>query len=128
MRLKEFEGSPNRVERDVPRVTLNYRGVMRLNKLAFEALGSPGAVKLFFDENEMVIALKPEDLRRRNAFPLKPKDRGRNRIIHTLPFCRHFEIKVERTVLFNDIDLDNDGLMLLSLARTTAIGKGWAPR
>ena len=128
MKLQEFQGSPNRVERDVPRVTLNDRGVMRLNKLAWEALGSPSAVKLFFDENELVIALKPDDLRRRNAFPLTPKDRGRNRIIHTRPFCKHHKIRIERTVLFHDVEIDNEGTMLLWLDKTTAVGRGWAMR
>ena len=46
-RWMEFQGGPMRGDRDKARVTLNSRGVMLLNKTAFEALGEPAAVKLF---------------------------------------------------------------------------------
>lgn len=42
----EFQGGPNRTDRDKPRVTLNNRGVMLLNRTAYDALGMPAAVKL----------------------------------------------------------------------------------
>jgi hypothetical protein len=125
MKFEEFKGGPNRIERDVPRVTLNERGLLHMNKLAFEAFGSPGAVKLFFEENEMVIALKPADLRHRNAFPLKRHNAGSTRIIHALPLCKHYKIPIERTILFNEIDIDNEGTMFLSLKNTTRIGRRW---
>lgn len=126
MKLQEFKGSPNR-ERKVgePRVTLNYKGVIQMNKLAFEALGSPAAVKLFFEENELIIALKPDDVRHSNAFRVKPKGPHYSRIIHTQPFCKHWKIRVERTVLFNDIEINNEGTMLLWLNNTTRIGRRW---
>ncbi|MBK9216595.1 MAG: hypothetical protein IPM59_13560 [Chloracidobacterium sp.] len=128
MRLKEFEGTPNRVPRNAVTVTLNHRGVLRLNPKAFEAIGAPKAVTLHYDENERIIGIKPEDIRRRNAFPLKIKDYGRNRVVHILPFCKHWMIKIERTVLFHEIDMTNDGIMLLPLAKTIAVGNGWTAR
>ena len=125
MKLQEFLGSPNRMRRDDARVTLNERGVVQMNRQAFQAFGSPGAVKLFYDDNELVIALKPADARHRNAFRVKPKGPGHTRIIHTQPFCKHHKIRVECTVLFNDIEIDNEGTMLLSLNNTTRIGRRW---
>src|SRR5438132_933247 len=123
-RWTEFEGTPNRMHSRLPRVTLNHRGVLRLNKFAYEALESPAAVKLLFDEHEMVIGLQAEDIKRANAFPVKLKDKFHNRLIHAQPFCKHFRICVERTVLFNDIDIDRDGVMTLSLRQTINIGNG----
>ena len=125
-RWTEFEGSPNKMHAKVPRVMLSHRGVLRLNKLAYEALNSPAAVKLLFDEHEMVIGLKAEDVRRANAFPVKLKDQFHNRIIHARPFCKHFKIRVERTVLFNEIDIDRDGVMTLPLKQTINIGNRWS--
>ncbi len=126
MRLQEFKGSPNRIKLEEPRVTLDNRGVIYMNKLAFEALGSPGAVKLFFEENELVIALKPGDVRHKNAFTVKLHGKGgHTRRINIQPFCKHHKIRVERTVLFNDIDIDNEGTMFLSLKNTTSIGRRW---
>src|SRR5687768_17692635 len=94
----EFEGSPNRTDRERARVTLNKKGVMLLNRVAFDALGMPAAVKMFFDEQNKIIGLKPEDIRRPNAFPVKQKDKWYNRTIHVSTFCKHFSIRVERTV------------------------------
>ncbi len=120
----EFEGSPNRVDRETPRVTLNSRGVMLLNRVAYDALGMPAAVKLLFDENRKVIGLKPEDIRRVNAFPVKQKDKFYNRTIHASPFCKHFGIRIERTVLFNEVDVTSEGVMKLELGKTITIGNG----
>jgi len=125
MNLQEFKGSPNRMRRDDARVTLDERGRIQMNRQAFQAFGSPGAVKLFYEENELVIALKPSDARHSNAFRVKPKGPGHTRIIHTQPFCKHWKIRVERTVLFNEIEIDNEGTMLLPLKNTTRIGRRW---
>ena len=119
----EFEGSPNCLERDKPRVTLDSRGVLLLNKLAYDALGMPSAVKLLYDEDRRVIGLKPEDIRRANAFPVKLKDKYHNRRISISPFCKHFGLDIRRTILFNEVDFNNDGVMKLELNKTITIGK-----
>jgi hypothetical protein len=119
----EFQGGPNRSGRDEARVTLNNRGVLNLNKTAYEALGMPAAVKLSYEEDRRVIGLKPHDPRHSNAFPVKLKDKWHNRTVHLSPFCRHWGIDIRRTVLFNEIDIDREGMMRLELNRTQTIGK-----
>lgn len=123
-RWTEFQGSPNRMDKDAPRVTLNARGILLLNRKAFEAMQTPAAVQLLFDEQESIIGLKSADIRRQNAFPVKQKDKHHNRIIHASPFCKHFGINIQRTVLFNEVDLDNEGVLRLELKKTTSIGRG----
>ncbi len=127
MKLQEFKGTPNREPKPGEmRVTLNNRGVIHMNRHAFEAFGSPGAVKLFYEEHQLVIALKPEDVRHRNAFRVKLKAKKQNtRVINALPFCRHWKIRIERTVLFNEIKIDDEGRMLLFLDSTTRIRRRW---
>ena len=122
-RWTEFQGGPNRSGRDEARVTLNGRGVLLMNKTAFEALGSPAAVKLSYEEDRRVIGLKPHDTRKANAFPVKQRDKYSNRSVHLSPFCRHFGIDIRRTVLFNEIDIDREGMMRLELNRTQTIGR-----
>lgn len=121
---QEFQGSPNRIEKDIARVTLNSRGVFLMNRRAFESFQTPSAVTLHFDENNGVIGLKPADIRLQNAFPIKQKDKFYNRTVNASPFCRHFKIRVEQTVLFNEVDIDNEGVMKLELQKTTSIGRG----
>ncbi len=123
-----FHGTPNRVNRDGPRVTLNPRSVFLLNSRAYEMLGRPAAVELGYDESTRTIGLLPRDARNLSAFPIKGKINNKRytyRVIHAAPFCRHYEIRPKRTILFTHIDLDNEGFLLLELATAVAVTRGF---
>ena len=120
----KFEGWPYGVERDQARVTLGPKKAIMLNEVAFEALGAPAAVELMFDEDRRVIGLKPVDLRRKNAFALKPKAGSRHRVIRAAAFCTHFGINVDRTVLFSEVDIDKDGVMTLEFGKAINVSRG----
>src|ERR1043166_2369367 len=122
-RFEEFQGGPSRQDRGKPRVTLSNRSVLLLNKVAFEALDSPAAVKLSYDEGRRVIGVKRGDPRHTNSFPVKQQDRWNNRRIIMPLFCRHWGIDIGRTVLFHEVDVGSDGMMRLELNRTITIGK-----
>ena len=70
-----------------------------------------------------MIGLAPHDPRQKNAFPVKQKDKWNNRVVHITSFVRHVGIDIRRTVLFNEIDIDREGMMRLELNRTQTIGK-----
>jgi hypothetical protein len=104
---------------------MNERGVILLNAKAYSALGRPGAATLHFDEDERIIGIRHAEARLRSSFPIKKKDSHYTyRVIFASPFCRHFKIKVERTVQFNRVDIDDDGTMILPLRSTTSITRG----
>ena len=127
-RFEMFHGTPNRVNREGPRVTLNPRSVFLLNAAAYEALGQPAAVELGFDESTHTIGMIARDPRNLSAFPVKGKVNNKRytyRIIHAAPFCRHFEISPKRTILFTRIDLDNEGFLLLELSTAVAVTRGF---
>ena len=122
-----FHGTPNRVNLDGPRVTLNTRSVFLLNTAAYEMLGQPAAVALGYDENTRTIGMVAKDPRNLSSFPVKGKinhKRYKYRIIHAAPFCRHFELNPKRTILFTNIDLDNEGFLLLELSTAIAVTRG----
>ena len=127
-RWEIFLGAPNRRFSNGVRVTMNSRKVILLSKEAFEAIGSPAAVELRWDENTRTIGLSPCDIAATNAFPLRQKvinSSGKKhayRLVHASPFCKHHGIGPDRTILFRDVDMDNDGTLLLEL--TTAINIG----
>src|SRR3954453_3215469 len=109
-RFEEFQGGPSRRDRSKPRVTLSNRSVMLLNRVAYEALGAPAAVKLRYEEDRRMIGLVPHDPSRANAFPVKQCS-GKtinSRRVYLHPFCRHWGIDMQRTVLFHEVDFDND--------------------
>lgn len=120
----KFEGKPYGADVDTARVTLGPKKAILLNDLAYEALGAPTAVELMFDEGQKIIGLKPVEARRPHAFPVKPRKGSRHRVIRAAAFCTHFGIKIDRTVLFNEIDIDNDGVMKLEIAKATNVSRG----
>ncbi len=98
--------------------------VIMLNRIAYEALGTPPAVELMFDETLKIIGVKPIDARRPNAFPLKAKKGSQYRLIFASAFCTHFGIRIDRTVKFNSVDIDNEGVMTLEVANAINVGRG----
>ena len=99
-----------------------------MNQAAYNAMGGPAAVELRYDENTRTIGLAPQDPRHKNSFPIKSKLNSRKynyHIIHAAPFCKHYEIDPRRTILFIDIDLDNDGTLMLELSTAVAVGRGF---
>ena len=127
-RWEVYPGVPNRLDRGGPRVTLNHRKVFLLNIAAYEALGGPAAVELRYDEETRTIGLTPKDPRNLTAFPLKGKvnnKKYRYRIIHGAPFCKHFGISPKSTILFTNVDMDNDGTLLLELNTAVVVGRGF---
>ena len=119
-----FTGKANAYadEGDV-RVTLG-RNTFYLNGKAFEALGSPGAVEMMFEGNERIIGLRPIDPGQRNAFRIRKHGRtGNYKRIPASAFCRHIRLDTRQTVLFDQPEIDNDGVMLLDLNSTIGVGK-----
>ncbi len=109
---------------DALRVTIGPRGVIYMNEAAWEALGEPDAVEMMFDTARQVIGIQKCDGWLDGAFRVKPKSGTKGKIIHTSAFCMHFLIKMMRTALFNDIHVDQNGLMHLHLNTITAVGRG----
>ena len=127
-RWEVYPGFPNRVGRDGPRVTLNPRKVFLLNQSAYDAMGGPAAVELRYDGDTRTIGLAPKDPRHQNAFPIKSKLNSRKynyRIIHAAPFCKHYGIDPRSTVLFIDIDMDDEGTLMLELSTAVTVGRGF---
>jgi hypothetical protein len=118
-----FRGRQNRVERrKEPRVTLG-KGAFYLNDKAFEVLERPAAVEMLYDGNRRIIGLRPIDPRKDNAFLLK-EHRSNYKRIAAASFCTNYRLKYDRTLLFEGVDLNDDGVMMLDLGKTIEIGRG----
>ena len=127
-RWQIYPGMPNQRTSGGPRVTLNHRKVFLLNQAAYKVLGEPAAVELRYDEETRTIGLAARDPRILSAFPLKGKvnhTKYSYRIIHGAPFCKHFGISPKATILFTNVDMDNDGTLLLELNTAVVVGRGF---
>lgn len=122
-RFIEFRGGPSRSGAVRIKVSLNARGVFNLNHVAVRKLEQAEAVVLFYDVHKRVIGIKPTEPWQLNAFPLRIKNKMKTRTLNARSFCKHFDIKVHRTIEFNNARLGEDGVMRLNLNDTTVIGK-----
>ena len=126
-RFIEFRGGPSRLagrhKKREPRVTLNSRGVFGLNLTAVEGLDNAEAVTLFFDIHRQMIGIKASGKGRSNAFLLKRKKEQLYWSVNARSFCVHFDIRIGRTVSFNNVEIDETGMIRLELANTTIIGR-----
>lgn len=105
------------------RVTINYKSSLMLNRAAFEAIGRP-AVELLFDQTYGIIGVKPVRPDAHNAFPVKPVLRGSYRRINAASFCLHFELRIEKTMLFLEPSVEPAGVLELNLAKTMLVTRG----
>jgi len=118
----EFQGSENKFRREDPHVTLSPKGVILMNRIAHQMFGEPSSVRLRYDRSNDSIALKPSDGTAHNDFSVKGKS-GINRVIHASPFCRHHRIMVDRTMVFNVVNVEDD-MLVLECGSMTAVGMG----
>ncbi|MFN0278568.1 MAG: hypothetical protein ACKVRN_08200 [Pyrinomonadaceae bacterium] len=119
---EEFPVGPDSAENSL-HVTLSKKGEITIGAKAFARLGKPDLAVLLFDKADSVIGLMPSNKFAKNAYPLHAKLKGGHRIVRAHKFCRHYNIKVDRTTAFNGAHLDEEGVLILDLKATTAIGK-----
>lgn len=119
-----FEGTPNAIKRERVRVTLGANKTISLNGVAYEALGNPIAIEMRFDSNLKRIGLKATDPERPNAFPIRPRRNSQYRWLAAGAFLTHFGIKNNGTILFEDVAIDEDGVMILDITKTTNVSRG----
>lgn len=103
-----------------PRVTINRKGLIYLNRKAYETFGSPKAVALYYNREDDTIAIEPAYPRFTENFPVIPKQEGH--AIHAASFCRHFGISVPNTERFIRPDLNKEGALILNLRETVTVG------
>ncbi len=95
-----------------------------MNQKAWDVLGRPDAVEMIFDKGRRMIGLRPADPLLPEAFPVKDKKGTSSKMISASAFCTHFLIKMMRTALFREVEVDEDGVMTLSLDTIAAVGRG----
>lgn len=59
-------------QRREPAVTLQKRGTISMNRAAFTAIGSPGAVELLFDRDARIVGMRQVDAHSLDAHFVRP--------------------------------------------------------
>lgn len=120
----KFEGMPNGRRKEMGRVTLGPNSTISFNAHAYKSFGEPAAVELSFDENNKLIGLLPCDPHKKNAFPFRRRPTHKRATVSVGAFLTHFKIKPKSTVLFEEIDIKSDGMLVLDMKKITNVSRG----
>jgi hypothetical protein len=119
---EHFDGGPKAAPgRGGVRVTINRSGMIYLNDKAYDLLGRPEAVELYYCRDYDAIALEPTLARKERNFILRKKQMGW--AIYASSFCRHYRIRVATTEEFPRPERTADGHMILSMRSTFTVGE-----
>lgn len=108
-------------------VTINSKGSIFMNQKAFQLMGRPLAVYLYFNRpKNMIIIEKTDCLTANNAFLVKDAGGSHNtgRVIRASTFFRHFIIRPKGTLRFTDPQRDRNGCLYLKLHETVNVSTG----
>ena len=126
MQWERFEGKQfGRRARLGPRVTINTKGTIYMNGFAYDAFDRPAAVEMLYEDNYRIIGLKPVDPQADFAFAIKHHGKGGTyKRISAAAFCTHHRLKYTRTKLFENPEIDDEGIMRLDLKNAIEVGRG----
>lgn len=113
-RFEQFDGQRRiRMATDRPMVSLNDKHLLRLNEPAYDALGRPSAVSLWFDSRARSVAIRPAKPSP-STFPVKRQDSTAVWLVSAEEFIEHHQITVEATTRFEVIvvnDAETDAIV-----------------
>ncbi|MFN2501431.1 MAG: hypothetical protein ABR530_05410 [Pyrinomonadaceae bacterium] len=115
---EEFKGSPAKPPGASVHVTINQQGVLHFSPPAWKLLDKPEWVALFYDRINSMMGVRRVPHNRPNAFPVR--SHGSSRRVHASSFCAHYGIEIERVTVFNEVEMDHEGIMRLRFRSATA--------
>ncbi|MBP9663833.1 MAG: hypothetical protein KBD94_04380 [Pyrinomonadaceae bacterium] len=95
-------------------VSASPDGILRLNKRAFEVLGSPAALALLFDPQTATIGLRPTSPDMPNAYRTNYKEKEAGTRFSCRTFFRANDIRLSSSISFPTARIE-DGVLILEL-------------
>lgn len=121
-RWEEFSGGPRKPSRESMHVTLNEHGVLLMNKKAWETMGEPDHIVFLFDRLNNMIGIRSGSAEEQNAFPVRGLQ-NYSRIVYASPFCINYGLEIDRTMKFNEVEFDDQGILRLMLKTATGVSR-----
>src|SRR5437764_14012881 len=78
-------------------VTMNRKGEIALNKVAYKRLGEPTAFLIYYSRPNNMVALKPSSAAMNNAYPVRKQGRRGGRVVRAFRLLTEFGIKLPDT-------------------------------
>lgn len=119
----EFDEPSDRHTTGLLYASLNPKGQILVNAHTFDQMQRPEAVTLLFEPETDSIGLKPASPLMSNAFPLRKNGVSGHRVIFAGRFAKKHDIRVDHTVSFNLVEIE-DGILILSLRNLSKAPRG----
>lgn len=98
--------------------TLQKRGTLGLNRVAYESLGSPEAVELLFDKKNEVIGLRPVEITQPHAYPIRKQINSDSFLVALQAFSGHYGLKYgDARRIITSV---HDGVLIIDLKLPTS--------
>src|SRR5439155_8642335 len=102
--------------------SINHRGEILFNRLAYEQMEQPESVLVLFDPDHDTIGIKPATPQIMNAVPVRTRGVSGHRVISVNGFLKKHDIQIEGTDRFRTAAIEN-GILVLDLRyRRKAVG------
>ena len=105
-------------------VSMSKAGVIVFNKFTNEALRSPEAVMVLFDEVNNTLGLKSAHPRADNSYPVKSNGRAGGRRIRAGHAANQFGIQFSGTVRFLEPRFGDNEVLMLDLRNVLPVSNG----
>jgi hypothetical protein len=119
---EEFKLAPDTRQHTAIRISLTPDGHINLNWVAMECFKDVTTVVLLFDRINSLIGLRPCEAGIKNAFPLVKSGKAKSHFVRAKKFCNYYGIKNDRTVIFEDVERDEQGTVVLNLKSAVEFG------
>lgn len=102
-----------------PSVTIQRRGLISINRAAYEGLGKPEGVELLWDAERKAIAMRAAPLTNQNAYPVRPQ--GQNNtgkgpwLVAGTLFTQY--IGLDTTEAFRWTPVFENGLLIIDISK-----------
>lgn len=103
---------PRRARQDRIYATLNRKGLILLNRMAFEELDRPQAVEVLLDKRNSAVGLRPTDRDLAHAYPIRRLSSSFG--LMCKQFCTEYGIRFDTTVQFPTARIEH-GVLILEL-------------
>lgn len=95
-------------------VTIQRKGTMSLNHAAFQALGEPAAVAMFFNKAKRIVGIRAIDPAESYAYPVRKQAASRNYVLAGQAFTKTYGIDTTAARRYN-AELRPDGMLVIDL-------------
>ena len=101
-----------------PIVTFQRRGVLALNRAAYEALGEPVAVELLYDRGRQLVGVRPVDPKAAHAYRVRKQPDSATYLVAAKSFMQFYGIPNDQARRYEAALLD--GVLIADLSRDSA--------